>query len=415
MGDSPFGNYYGSPVLVYMEEPYKARQDGADPGQKFPFVEPAKGATGMWANFQPISSSQAYNNQNRAPYTEHFNLNIQRQFGDSVLLTLAYVGSRGRRLLYQADFNPGNPATCLAIRAALGPDAGCGEGGEDRIYNLGNGQFAYGTRPYSVTSGRLLSPGGGTLDFGMNPMEYTLGKSSYNALQVSLEKRVGALRVLGAYTWSKSMDNSSGFHDQVNPYNPAASRSLSAFDLAHNFVISYSYELPFAKLLHSNQGVMHKCLAGWDVSGITHFSTGLPVLLKQSRDLSLCGCGYGDAVDLPNYNGQPIAYSDPRTSGLAYFSGAPFSLSGEGAALGTIGNANRRFFHGPGLNNFDMALRKTTRINERVAVEFRAEFFNIFNHAQFYGPNGDFTSSAFGLVSRARDPRIGQVALKLTF
>lgn len=68
-----------------------------------------------------------------------------------------------------------------------------------------------------------------------------------------------------------------------------------------------------------------------------------------------------------------------------------------------------------GLNNFDMALRKTTRINERSSVEFRAEFFNIFNDAQFNGPNGDFVSSAFGQVSSARDPRIGQVALKITF
>lgn len=83
--------------------------------------------------------------------------------------------------------------------------------------------------------------------------------------------------------------------------------------------------------------------------------------------------------------------------------------------MGALGTANRRFFHGPGLNNFDMALRKTTRINERFGVEVRAEFFNIFNHAEWNGPTADFASGAFGLVGSARDPRIGQVALKLTF
>jgi hypothetical protein len=79
------------------------------------------------------------------------------------------------------------------------------------------------------------------------------------------------------------------------------------------------------------------------------------------------------------------------------------------------GNANRRFFHGPGLNNFDFAIHKFTPITERTSLEFRAEFFNIFNHAQFTNPSGDITSSTFGQVTNARDPRIGQVALRLNF
>jgi hypothetical protein len=83
--------------------------------------------------------------------------------------------------------------------------------------------------------------------------------------------------------------------------------------------------------------------------------------------------------------------------------------------LGVAGNANQRFFHGPGLNNWDVSLHKATRVTERISTEFRAEFFNAFNHAQFMVPVGDIASPLFGQVTAARDPRIGQLALKLNF
>jgi len=84
-------------------------------------------------------------------------------------------------------------------------------------------------------------------------------------------------------------------------------------------------------------------------------------------------------------------------------------------ALGALGTANLRFFHGPGINNWDMALHKITRLSERTSSQFRAEFFNVFNHAQFNGPAGTFLCPAFGDVVSPRDPRIGQMALKLNF
>ncbi len=89
-----------------------------------------------------------------------------------------------------------------------------------------------------------------------------------------MQKDVGRFRFLGAYTWSKSIDNSSGFYDQIDPYNPRISRALSTFDLTHNFVMSYSYDLPFAK---ATSGAKGKLLAGWTVTGITRFTTGFPV------------------------------------------------------------------------------------------------------------------------------------------
>jgi hypothetical protein len=127
------------------------------------------------------------------------------------------------------------------------------------------------------------------------------------------------------------------------------------------------------------------------------------------KDNSLCSCG---GVDRPNYNGQPIQYFDPRSSGShQYFSTDPFSPED----LGVAGNANRRFFHGPGLNNWDLAIHKNTAITERLKTEFRFELFNAFNHAQFFNPTGTFTSGNFGNVTQARDPRIGQFALKFIF
>ncbi|MGA2631433.1 MAG: carboxypeptidase regulatory-like domain-containing protein [Terriglobia bacterium] len=414
VGDAPFGLFYVSPTEVYMEEPYKDRRHGNDPGQRFPFSIPRPGATGIWPEFLPIASSPGFKTDNVLPYAEHFNFTLQREISNSMILTMAYVGTRGHHLIAQTSSNPGNASRCLQIRQLLGPDQGCGPNGEDQVYDLnGDGVYelgvdAFGTRPYSITSGRYATQG--LLDFLNNTYETTIANSNYNSLQISLEKRLGALRLLGAYTWSKSLDNASGFNDYVNPYNPRVSKSLSAFDMTHNFVVSYSYDLPFQKLAKSGSGPLHKFLDGWQIAGITRFTTGLPITLSASGDRSLCGCG---GVDRPNYDGQPISFSDPRSSAdHAYFSTGGFST----AELGVVGNANRRFFHGPGLNNWDFGLHKLTRMTERTSIEFRAEFFNVFNHAQFGNPSGTVTSSRFGQVGSVQsDPRIGQLALKISF
>jgi hypothetical protein len=180
-------------------------------------------------------------------------------------------------------------------------------------------------------------------------------------------------------------------------------------------VVSYSYDLPLHRLTRSQGGVLHGILAGWTLAGVTRFATGIPVQMLQNGDLSLCGCDEGTgglSVDFPNYNGRPIHFTNPRTSpNFEYFSTANFSSE----TLGVPGNANRRFFHGPGLNSWDVSLFKNVRFTERVSMDIRGEFFNVFNHAQFNNPNGDFSSSSFGNVTSARDPRIGQVAAKIHF
>ena len=413
VGDAPFGLFYVSPTEVYMEEPYKDRRRGNDPGQRFPFTIPPPGATGIWPTYQPIASSPGFTTDNVLPYAQHFNFSIEREFQKSIIMRLGYVGTVGHHLIAQLSSNPGSAARCLELRAQLGTDIGCGPSGEDTIYDLnGDGLYtlgvdAFGTRPYSITSGRYAADG--LLDFMNNTWESTIANSAYHALQVSVEKRAGDLQLMGAYTFGKSLDNSSGFSDQINPFNHKISRSLSTFDMKHNFVISYMYDLPFARMANTSSGALHKFLDGWSFSGITRFTTGFPVGMSASGDRSLCGCS---GVDRPNYDGQPIEYLDPRDSdNHQFFVKDPFSRED----LGVAGNANRRFFHGPGLNNWDLGLQKMTRITEGVSVMFRAELFNAFNHTQFAGPSGNVSSSSFGRVSDARDPRIGQLALKIMF
>ena len=157
---------------------------------------------------------------------------------------------------------------------------------------------------------------------------------------------------------------------------------MSAFDLTHNFVVSYDYQLPVTKLLPANRWTK-----GWSLSGITRFSSGFPITLYSLGDNSLLGAepnGINNfGIDLPDYTAGPLNLSNnPRKSNQQYFNTSLFSLN----SLGTPGNASRRFFHGPGMDNYDMALAKTLPLTESKSLLFRIETFNTFNHAQFFGP-----------------------------
>ncbi len=411
-GDAPFGLFYTSPALVYLETPFQSRTSSNNPGQRFPIPAPTSDV--QFSTFQPISGSTIVDTKNVLPRTVQYNVNFQRQVSSSTVVTLAFVGSGGRHLITQIEANPGNAADCLNIRAlytaAGNAGGGCGPGGEDSIYSIA-GQTFNGTRPYSVTSARYLAQG--LLDFGGTlPYATTSANSSYNSFQATVEKRAGALQLLAAYTYSKSKDNSSGFGDGTNPYNPRLSWSLSAYDVTNNFVTSYSYNLPFDHF-HS-PGYLRPVVSGWNISGITRFNSGPPVTIYQGGDNSLCGCqgSVSNGVDIPNYDGSAIAKYNPRsTPNHQYFSTTPFTSE----EVGVPGNSNRRFFHGPGSDSTDIALLKNTQVKENISVQFRAEFFNAWNHANFLTPSGNYAASTFGQVTSSNPGRIGQVALKLKF
>ena len=267
----------------------------------------------------------------------------------------------------------------------------CGPNQEGTVFTRPDGSQVFGTR-------NVLGP-----NFGEDSYLGTVANSNYNSFQASLERRAADFTFLAAYTFSKSIDDASSYGSYLNFSNFRLNRALSLFDLTHNFVISYSYSLPFDRAF----GVLPRRLTqGWNISGITRFATGFPISLSQGGDRSLTG---GSGVDHPNFIGGLVITPDPRTTNKhVYFNKSAFTSE----ALGTMGNANPRFFHGPGIANWDVALEKDTKFRESMALEFRAEFFNVFNHAQFNNPGGNYNSGTFGLITSAKAPRIGQLGLK---
>ncbi len=400
VGDAPFGRYYQSNTSQQpmFDQPFQVRSDGSSAGQRFPFVAPVPGdpanKTLDYSGFLPITYSPGYSIHNRLPYAEDYNFTIQRELSKATVLTLAYVGTQGHRLISQIDANPGNAALCAQLNAE-GATPTCGPYGESNLYTLPNGNQVNGTRT-------ALGP-----NFGQsNTLTANLANSNYNSAQVSVERKASDVTFLLAYTYSKAIDNSSAFNDWVNFTNYRLSRALSSYDLTHNFVASYNWNVPFSRAFPS---LSRRLTGGWNFVGISRFSSGFPISLSQgSGDNSLTG---DSANDTPNVISKVVT-QDPRKAGPngpnTYF--LPDAFTSE--TYGGFGTANRRFFHGPGILNTDFAVEKNTRITESTSVQFRAEFFNIFNHAQFNNPNGNYSSSTFGVVTSARDPRIGQFSMK---
>jgi TonB-dependent receptor-like protein len=398
VGDAPFGLYWSSPEPTMFDEPFRTRSTGASQTQRFPFTFPIPGdpanATLDYSIYLPISFSPGYDIHNRLPYAEHYNLSFQRELSKSTVLTLAYVGTQGHRLISQYDANPGNAALCLHLNA-IGATPECGPHGENTTYTLPDSSQVFGTRD-------KLGP-----DFAdNNSFTVNLANSSYNAGQVTLERKANDFTFLAAYTFAKAIDNSSGFGQWVNFSNPRLSRSLSAFDITHNFVVSYIWAVPFDRAFSK---LPKRLTQGWTMNGITRFAGGLPISLSQSGDQSLVG---SSNTDVPNLVGK-VSIQDPRQAGPngpnTFFLPDAFTSG----PLGNFGNANRQFFHGPGLNNTDFGIAKHTVIKESMAFEIRAEFFNMFNHAQFNNPDGNFNSDLFGVVTSTRLPgREGQISAK---
>lgn len=455
VGDAPYGFFYVAPAPPLFEAPFKNRGDGTDQelqGQRFPVpfpplnVGPSNPDKNVnWSQFLPIASSPGFYYKNRVPYSENYMLSLQRQIGANTVLSVSYVGTQGHRLLADLDSNPANPALCVFLSDPANVDttisSPCGPFGEDSMYVLNPGVTPpAGAFSFTGTVGNETCPTGRTCVagtrrvinpafLGSNGYFITMANSGYNALEVSLRHSSQRAAVLVAYTYGKAMDNASSWGpgvgdaaEEINPVNPRISRSLSAFDLKHNFVVSYSYELPFDKILPAN-----RITRGWMITGITRYSTGLPVTLNEQDDISLLGTNStgptGSVVDTPNFTPGPLNFRNPR-SGQPYFNTSLFNFEGCSTAAcpgdgtqqpGVLGTSNRRFFHGPGIANWDFGLLKDVRLTESKRLEFRAEFFDIFNHAQFNLPNGDKKSSDFGMIHSARDPRIGQLAMKFLF
>jgi len=409
--NAPYGYTFQNSSNPLFATPFIDGDTGNVEGQRFPVqlaplnVSRSNPDSNIdFSQFEPIGALPGYETNNVIPYTEEYMLSVQRQVGSNTLVSVTYVGNQAHHLLVLESSNPGNPALCLSL-------PGCGPDGENNVYTNGSGQTINGTRG-------PLGP-----NFGSVSYQATAGNSNYNALEASVQHTSGRVQLFVSYTYSKSIDMASNFGDQVDPFDPSLLRGLSSFDMRHNFVASYTYRIPFETLFRA----ANRWTQGWSISGISRFSTGFPVTLMNPNDTSLIGT-FGNGinnltVDELDYTPGPLNLNSNPRNGRPYFNTSLFSLPADDPAAGnaiynTIGNSGRRFFSGPGINNFDLTLQKDLKLTESKSLQFRLDAFNAFNHAQFYGPlsvDGNINDSTFGQVVSAAAPRLLQLVTKIIF
>jgi Carboxypeptidase regulatory-like domain/TonB-dependent Receptor Plug Domain/TonB dependent receptor len=319
-----------------------------------------------------------------------FNLGIQQQLRSGSVMEIAYVSSLGRHLLGEREINQ----PTLAAREA-NPTAYV----TAVVPYLGYSWFASRIPAYS---------------------------SNYHSLQVSLQHHTNYGLTLGvAYTWSKTLTNQSNDRDTetYNTYNPNMDYGPSALNQPQTFVANYVYQLPFYKEQH---GLAGHTLGGWEVSGITQFLSGQSLTVRQALDNFDCqtplgatsGCIPGTypgglnmdvTVDIAPRPDQvaPLQLIKKQTE---WFSTASFA-----DAVGHFGNSSSGNLLGPGVELWDLSAIKNIKFGERATFQFRAEFFNAFNHTNFDLVTVNTDSSSYGQVTSAHDPRQIQFGAKLNF
>lgn len=318
----------------------------------------------------PSAAGRTINRHNRSPYFERYSLSLQREIVPSLLFEIGYVGSQGHKLQRRRLIN----------QRRLG-----------------------GTNDYPLLSTRL--------QFTDN-----VGNSNYNAMTVKMEKSFsGGLSFLAAYTWSHNIDdvsfNIGGF--EQNTFDLRAERADADRDSRHRFVFSYTYELPFGrgrKFLSDISPGWDKLVGGWQVNGITQFQSGFPMTIAINSPPVGDPAGVGAGALRPDVLAPPQTL-DIRQNNGRYLTADAFAVP----AAGTFGNAGRNIVTGPGINNWDFSLFKNISMGERYRLQFRAEFFNVFNHAQFLRPEINIQQPAFGLITATLPAREIQFGLKFYF
>ncbi len=339
-----------------------------------------------------VIGTQNINPQFREGYTQHWNLTVQRELPGGVGLDVGYVANKGTKLNELIFYNVPLPGPSATIQQR---------------------------RPF---------PRWGTA---LSMDSYVT--SNYNSLQVKAQKRFSkGLSFLTAYTWAKSIDLSSerGNGDRGGGFDSGGghprdlrgySRGLSGFDVRHRLVMSYVYELPFGRgraFLKDLHPVADKIIGGWELSGITQFQGGFPFSVVMAGDQN------GDLLpDRPDLIGRPAINSrnpncyivDSRNRDSCGTTTTAFADLATGSLR--FGSAGRNILIGPGLNNWDLSVAKNNRFGERYNLQFRAEFFNLFNRAGFNQPSRVVNVAAprFGAITSAGRAREMQFGLKLEF
>ena len=341
---------------------------------------------------------QAQNTNFKQGRVQQFNVNVEHQLPGEIVVTVGYAGSRSSHILIDGNnINVSSPSACGTVS---GYTLGCGPGGA----SFG---VPYPAFPFSTISNI-----------------YDAGKAHYNSLQIKAEtksSRYGIYALLG-YTYSRAYDN--GFTDGLGSllgatYFPlpgwqSLDWALSQINLNQNFTASIIYQLPFGKgrkFGSSWSTPLDTALGNWEVTVIEKVTSGFPVFVVDSANNS--GVNFqnnGNSLNRPNQTCNP--QSGPQSLS-EFFNTSCFSAP----AAGELGSASRTPLSGPDFVNTDFSVIKHFPIRESVRLDFRAEFFNLFNHAQFGQPGSDFNSPAtFGTISSTvNNPRVVQFALKLAF
>ena len=325
--------------------------------------------------FPTPASALTFDRNLRTPYAQHWNFGIQQSLGDTRSLELAYVGTKGTRLISARDVN----------------------------------------QPAPSTAPRNLRP---------NPLFDDIvqvesrSSSIYHALQSRFQERLWCgMTMLASYTWSKSLDDASGFFaTSADPNFPQDSNNLTAerarsnFDVRHRFSLGYNYDIPLGSFAQSS--LARRIFGGWQTNGILALQSGRPftVALLPEVDNSNTGrsvLGFG-ANDRPNLVGNP-AVSDPSAD--TWFDTRAFEMP----PFGSFGSAGRNLLEGPGHATWNVSLVRTIQPTERMSVQFRAEAFNLFNRGNLDLPDSFFGSPTFGQVLSTDSPRRLQLGLKLLF
>jgi hypothetical protein len=312
----------------------------------------------------------------QAGYVQNLSFTLQRQLSRDWMAQLGFIGNYGRKLPLQNQFNP-------AV-------------------------FRAGASTRDTDARRILAPA--YRAFFVSSFD---SNSSYNGLQAMVTKRLSkGLTIVGHYTWSKAIDDACQQETldqcrQQDPFNRLGSRGLGEFDRRHVAVFSYLWELPFYKNGHP---AFRHTLGGWQLAGINTFQTGNPLTVQTGADVALTGVGY----DRPDAIGNPIL-SQSRSKDekiLRWFDTSAFVRN----QPGRYGNAGRSTIPGPGSLDWDLSFQKTIPLRERHRIEFRADFFNILNHANLGAPATTFnTTQSFGRITSTGGARVTQLALRYEF
>jgi hypothetical protein len=444
----------------YLEDPYPSNYPNPETNP-FPSKPPDHNLNFADEGFLPINNAGSVyivDPHLKTPYTYQYNLSLQHEIAPSTVLEASYVGSSSHGLTSLQDINP----------FVLGTT--------ERVLNLTPGNTSCLDASGNSSSGVDSSL---TCSFADLPEFKNVANATYNSLQVSLTKqitnsRLGRTYFTAAYTFAHSIDDASGFrqrNSQVPSYDSSLFRGPSDQDIRHRITISGGWDLPFEQMWQSGP---KRLTQGWSLFPIFTWHTGLPYdvfanlpekYLPNAEGPSGAGdpllvhanITTGTVVQYDPSKAQTLTNPNTGTTSAGNYLFNPASLSNAqcgdtndplpactpsptilpadsqvvaNPALSTYGTLPRNFLRGPGYINLDMALSKTTAITERVKIEFRAEFFNIANHANFLNPNtinsyqGYYTSGGngtninsaqFGQLTSTADPRIIQLALRLSF